>query len=156
MRRELWAVNIDTFAGATQGFSNACTVMHPTRHANQRYSKQESVYAHTRGCHLFSQASLRKAVLSFENNHYLLLPVPHRSKAMGNVCQRRREDAIYSTLSFAWAQNEGGRHWERESGVQPVQRHWDSSKRESEREPERKEGQLEQEEWKREQRKIQI
>lgn len=35
---------------------------------------------------------------------------------------------------------------ERESGVQPVQRHWDSSKRESEREPERKEGQLEQEE----------
>lgn len=53
MRRELWAVNSDTFAGATQGFSNAFTVMHPTRHANQRYSKQESVYAHTRGCHLF-------------------------------------------------------------------------------------------------------
>lgn len=53
MRRELWAVNSITFEGATQGFSHASTVMHPTLHANQRYSKQESVYAHTRGCHLF-------------------------------------------------------------------------------------------------------
>lgn len=32
------------------------------------------------------------------------------------------------------------------SGVQPVQRHWDSSKSELEREPERKRGELEKEE----------
>lgn len=35
---------------------------------------------------------------------------------------------------------------EKGSGVQPVQRHWDSSKSELENEPERKEGELEREE----------
>lgn len=35
---------------------------------------------------------------------------------------------------------------EKGSGVQPVQRHWDSSKSELEREPERKRGELEKEE----------
>lgn len=35
---------------------------------------------------------------------------------------------------------------ERGSGLQPVQRHWDSSKSELEREPERGEGELEKEE----------
>lgn len=46
---------------------------------------------------------------------------------------------------FGAARNEGSKHRE-EAGVLPVQRHWDSSKSEVGREPERKEVELETEE----------
>lgn len=91
------------------------------------------------GCCPFSEAALRKAVCSFENSSYLLSPVPHRRKATGNICQRTRDDAIYSTLLLLQLRMKAAKI-ERGSGVQPVQRHWDSSKSELEREPERKEG----------------
>lgn len=67
------------------------------------------------GCCPFSEATLRKAVRFFENSSYPLSPVPHRRKATGNVCQRTREDAIYSPLLLV--QNEGGKHWERKRGA---------------------------------------
>lgn len=63
------------------------------------------------GCCPSSEATARKAVCFFENSSYPLSPVPHRRNAMGNVCQRTRENAIYSTLLLV--QNEGGKHRER-------------------------------------------
>ncbi len=98
-----------------------------------------------RGCGPFSEATLRRAVCFFENSSYPSSPVPHRRKATGNFCQRTREDAIYSTLLLVRLRMKEA-NTERGSGVQPVQRHWDSSKSEPEREPERKEGELEKEE----------
>lgn len=66
------------------------------------------------GCSPSSEAAARKAVCFFENSSYPLSPVPHRRNAIGNVCQRTREDAIYSTLLLV--QNEGGKRRERKAG----------------------------------------
>lgn len=95
------------------------------------------------GCCPFSEATVKKAPCFFENSSYLLSPAPHRRIAMGNVCQRTREDKNDSSLFLD--QNEGGKQ-RKESWVQSVQRHWDSSKSELERQPERKRGELEKEE----------
>ncbi len=94
------------------------------------------------GCCPLSEATLRKAACFFENSSYSLSPVPHRRKATGHVGGQER---IQFILLSSWFRMKEA-NTERGSEVQPVQRHWDSSKSELEREPERKEGELEREE----------
>lgn len=99
--------NNDTFSVGTQGFSFLSAV--PSTHTILRCMPRKPdakskvcmcvrVCARMRGGCPFSEATLSKAICSFENSSYPLSPVPRRRKAMGNVCQRTREDAIYSTL----------------------------------------------------------
>lgn len=90
------------------------------------------------GCCPFSEATLRKAACFFENSSYPLSPVPIGGKlrAMSVRGQERMQFILLSSFRMKEANTERG------SRVQPVQRHWDSSKSEPEREPERR-GELE-------------
>lgn len=64
-----------------------------------------------------------------------LSPIGGKLRAMSVRGQERMQFILLSTWFRMKEANTG-----RGSGVQPVQRHWDSSKSELEREPERKEG----------------
>ena len=117
---DLWSINNDKSPGGTRGFPFLLQLSIP--HTHTRYSDVLFRKARCReegvcmwGCCPFSEATFRKAVRFFENSSYPLSPVPHRRKATGNVCQRTREDAIYSPLHLV--QNEGGKHWERKRGA---------------------------------------
>lgn len=101
----LWSINNDKSTGGTRGYPFlsalpsthiilSCMIWKPEAKSKMCICECACVRC---GCP-FSEATLRKAVCSFENSSYPLSPVPHRRKAMGNVCQRTKEDAIYSAL----------------------------------------------------------